>query len=240
MRDVQPRATQSTAPVTFVIAGTGTEVGKTFVSRLLLQTLTRTGRRCLGLKPVETGFVDPLLSDAHCLAQAARHELVSPYFTSTRAESPHRAARVERSQLSVRAAAAWVGQHHERTSPEVMLVETAGGLFTPLGSAEVNLDLVRALEPCVFVLVAPDRLGVLHDVRATVIAARATHRAPDVIWLNPRQPDAAGLENCHELRMLPDLPPVLDGSVALETATSHRTVEWLFSLQCNRTTLAGS
>lgn len=240
MFDVDSRSTSTAAPVTLVIVGTGTEVGKTFVSQRLLRKLTSVGRSCLGLKPVETGFVNPLGSDAQGLADAAGHDVVSPYFTSRRAESPHRAARADGKQISASAAAAWVCHHRDRVLPEVLVVETAGGLFTPLGHLEVNLDLVRALEPCVFVLVAPDRLGVLHDVRATVTAARATHRAPDVIWLNPRDPDASSLGNAHELQTLPDLPPVIDGSLALESATSHQTVEWLVSLQCNRATPDGS
>lgn len=217
--------------LTLVVAGTGTEVGKTFVSRQLLCGLNTTGRRCLGLKPVETGFVDPATSDARALADAAGHELVPPYFTSRRAESPHRAARTESRAISVSAAADWVRGERYRVGPEVLLVETAGGLFTPLGHHEVNLDLVSALEPCVFVLVAPDRLGVLHDVRAAVLAARAVHRAPDVIWLNPRDPDAAVLGNAHELRCLPDLPPVIDGSLEPTTATSHRTLDSLLGFR---------
>jgi dethiobiotin synthetase len=53
---------------------------------------------------------------------------------------------------------------------EYVVVETAGGLLSPLGAELTNLDLTCALKPDAVLLVAPDRLGVLHEVTATMFA----------------------------------------------------------------------
>lgn len=188
-----------------LITGTGTNVGKTFVGCNLLAALHRDGTRPLGLKPVETGY-HQLESDAQKLATAAQHPLVAPWFTASAPVSPHRAARDGNRTLTSKQLADWV---HTATAnhPGPSLIETAGGLFSPLSEAESMLDVVRALEPCVFVLVACDRLGTLHDVQASVHAARALHRSPDVIVLNEFEPNA--LENAAELARLGVRIPVL-------------------------------
>jgi dethiobiotin synthetase len=83
---------------------------------------------------------------------------------------------------------------------EVIVVETAGGLFTPLDDARTNVDLVRALMPASVLLVAPDRLGVLHDVGACVAAASARGIAIDAIALSAAATsDASAGTNAAEL-----------------------------------------
>jgi dethiobiotin synthetase len=83
------------------------------------------------------------------------------------------------------------------------VVETAGGALSPLSDTETNLDLARALEPAELVLVAPDALGVLHDVRATWTAMRALLREPDQLVLcRARPPDASTGTNAAELERL--------------------------------------
>ena len=64
---------------------------------------------------------------------------------------------------------------------EVLFVEGAGGLFTPLSDSITNADLWRSLMPAVVLLVAPDRLGVLHDVYATQRADRARDVRVDAV-----------------------------------------------------------
>ena len=66
----------------------------------------------------------------------------------------------------------------------ITIIETAGGLFTPLGRGVTNLDLVRALGPSVVLLVAPDRLGVLHELTATLGFAHANGARIDGVVLS--------------------------------------------------------
>ena len=72
------------------------------------------------------------------------------------------------------------------------IIETAGGVFSPLALGLSNFELARALEPAIWVLVAADALGVLHDVSATLKAMRASGREPDHLVLSgAREPDAS-------------------------------------------------
>lgn len=63
------------------------------------------------------------------------------------------------------------------------VIETAGGAFTPLSRDHTQLDLAVALEPATWILVVPDRLGVLHDTTATLEAMKARARLPDHVVL---------------------------------------------------------
>ena len=62
-----------------------------------------------------------------------------------------------------------------------------------------------------WVLVASDRLGVLHDVCATLAAMRAHGACPDYLVLSaPAQADASTGTNAAELRRLPGTPPIIE------------------------------
>ena len=86
---------------------------------------------------------------------------------------------------------------------EWSVVETAGGVFSPLSPTATNFDLALALEPAIWVLVAPDALGVLHDLSATLQAMRARGRTPDhVVLSGAREPDSSTGSNAAELEAL--------------------------------------
>ena len=48
---------------TYFVTGTGTGIGKTYVSALLAKTAVRAGLRTAMMKPVQTGMTDPMLGD---------------------------------------------------------------------------------------------------------------------------------------------------------------------------------
>ena len=113
--------------------------------------------------------------------------------------SPHLAARKAGVRIDLAVVVNWVRDH----SAPFTVVESAGGLFSPLADSVTNLDLVAALGPAVAVLVAPDRLGVLHDVTATrglAVARGLPIRA--VVLSAPVEPDASTGQNAPELTRL--------------------------------------
>lgn len=190
-----------------VILGTGTEVGKTYVTRLLARRLTTLhGVAAVALKPIETGLATLETSDFAALATSARAPLATrPIHAFRRAVSPHLAARDEGATIDPGAVVRWVRaeEAHLAASSEadvgVSLVETAGAAFSPLGAGVTNHDLARALEPAAWVLVAPDRLGVLHDLAVTL---RALARPPDAVVLSTPLVDTSTGTNAAELRAL--------------------------------------
>lgn len=175
-----------------VVVGTGTDVGKTHVTCALLRVLAERG---IAWKPIESGVTSES-SDSARLAGAG--EVVPALYSFPEPISPHLAARhagvvIDRARILERAGSL-------RGAHDVTLIETAGGLLSPLDVGFTNADLVRELAPERVVLVAPDRLGVLHDVAATIGAARTKGVNVDAIVLSaPESADASTGTNEHEL-----------------------------------------
>jgi dethiobiotin synthetase len=186
-----------------VVAGTGTEIGKTHVAAALLRAWGD-ARRVIGYKPIETGVPPGPAqpgSDAWKLERASTFHVKQPLARQTFLEpiSPHLAARHAGSAIDL---AAIVAQTKSlRLETEGTLVELAGGLFSPLGPMLTNADLAAALEPTHLILIAPDRLGVLHDVGATLRAATAIGvRLGGVVLSAPTVSDASTGTNGLELQ----------------------------------------
>jgi dethiobiotin synthetase len=215
-----------------VVAGTGTEIGKTHVAEALLRSLDAAGLRVAGLKPVESG-VGPTRSDRERLDDASSFH-VKHFGVALQAPlSPHRAARQEGTSLPLEMLTS--GIEAARGATDFVLVELAGGLFTPLTDSLLNVDFALRLRPDFLLLVAPDRLGALHDVLATTRAAAAAALPVHGIVLNqPERRDASTGTNAGELSLF-TLVPVLatvprgtaaalagDASIALILAALRR------------------
>jgi dethiobiotin synthetase len=186
-------------------------VGKTYTSTVILDLLVgHFPGIVMGLKPLESGVLHPNHSDAAILAAHSRPVLAPQHaFALSAPLSPHLAASLEDREISVNAIVNWVygrtlASHPPgKSSIDWLLVETAGGAFSPLNSIETNATLAQALDPSLCVLVAPDRLGVLHDLRATLIALEKVTRRPDLIVLDtPEAFDSSTGTNRKEIERL--------------------------------------
>jgi dethiobiotin synthetase len=187
-----------------VVGGTGTGVGKTHVACALLRAWCAERPGVVGWKPVETGASTPPGPDQAALAAAGAFH-VKPSATYPDPVSPHLAARRAGARIDVEELVRHA-QELRREAPGVVL-ELAGGLFSPLTDDLLNADFASRLAPTVLLLVAPDRLGVLHDVLATTRAARAAGLAPSGVLLSaPEAPDASTGTNADELAWFTDLP----------------------------------
>lgn len=182
-----------------VVVGAGTEVGKTHFGVTFAHALARAGEQVAALKPIESGVTSGVVTDAARLGAASSPPLDRhPLYAFAEPISPHLAARRTGAVIEVAAAVAWV---NECTSPWV-LVETAGGLLSPLGHGVTNLDLARALRPDIVILVALDRLGVLHEVSACHLALRTLAGelpTPVVVLQAPTTGDLSTGTNADEL-----------------------------------------
>jgi len=204
-----------------VLVGTGTSVGKTHVGCALIRALGERDIPAIGLKPVETGVAPSESgsegpSDQQRLWEASTAFHVkrssSPAFHVKRSlyafpqpVSPHLAARLACQRIDLGAIRHWIAEQ----SAAIVVVETAGGLFSPLGPGLTNMDLANALRPCAVVLVGADRLGVLHDVTAALGLASARGLAIDATVLcASHQPDSSTRTNSGELEMLRIVRPL--------------------------------
>ncbi len=207
-----------------VILGTGTNVGKTYVtSCLAAAAVARTS--VLALKPIESGVELDVPGDAGVIAKAAGHAPILSPWRFQRPVSPHVGAREQGREIEVADVAAWVAVEEERAGAELVLIELAGGAFSPLGLGLTNADLALALRPALWLLVAPDSLGVLHDVAATLRAL--SHRPDAVVLSGARGKDESTGTNAVELSRL-HITEVLE-VLTTGAASCPATVEWLFS-----------
>ncbi|AYV48396.1 dethiobiotin synthase [Caulobacter flavus] len=158
------------------VAGTGTDVGKTHVACALIRALKARGLAVDAFKPVVSGFdpADPSGSDPARLAEALGDPAALPRISPRRYRAPlapNLAARLEGDvlridDLAADCRAALAGAH------DLLLVEGAGGVMSPLTDQATNLDLIAALDLPVL-LIAGSYLGTISHVLTALIALRA-------------------------------------------------------------------
>jgi dethiobiotin synthetase len=161
----------------FFITGTGTDIGKTFVTAGLLRALRESGSAASAIKPVLSGYDTPFGSDPARLLEAMGQAVseaavaeISP-FRFTAPLSPDMAASREGCALDFAAVLAFCRQAAAR--PETVLIEGVGGVMVPLTDRHTTLDLMVALALPV-VLVAGSYLGsISHSLTAIAALAQA-------------------------------------------------------------------
>lgn len=204
--------TNHASPPRVVVLGTGTEIGKTYVSCLLAEAWNQSDGTTLAIKPVESG-VRGVAEDAARLSQVATLGDV-PCCALPEPISPHLAARNAGVSIELEDLLSFVEVAESRLegfSRPLSIVETAGGVFSPLSDNATNFDLARALDPAVWVLVCPNALGVLHDVQAALRAM--VQRLPDLlVFSESREPDESTVSNVQECIgvVLPQVRRALD------------------------------
>ncbi len=215
------------------IAGTNTGVGKTYVAALIARALVAAGRRVGVYKPVASGCRregDSLVAeDAKLLWQAAgepgEFQRVCPQCfelpvappQAARAEGRH----VDRELLRT-------GLDYWREQCEIVLVEGAGGLMSPLSEADYNIDLAADLG-LPLVIVAANELGTINATLQTLITAGAA--APKLpiagVVLNQTrsETDESVATNTAELAARCDVPVL--ASVDFQAQRLPTEIDWV-------------
>ncbi|MCB9659884.1 MAG: dethiobiotin synthase [Polyangiales bacterium] len=191
----------------FFVTGTGTNEGKTFVTRGLARHLRRRGVDVAALKPLETG-VDPTPVDAQALAHACgRPELadlpgfyracapLSPFSATMRGEPPVPPTSSLITSL-------------DQVVCDIMLVEGAGGVLVPLDAKRTIADLIAALR-IPSLLVARNGLGVISHVCCAHEALAHRQLSIAAVVLTEHGPaDTSQDDNLQALRALLPTPVV--------------------------------
>ncbi|MDZ4818240.1 MAG: dethiobiotin synthase [Planctomycetota bacterium] len=159
------------------ITGSDTNVGKTYITALIARQLRAAGHSVGVYKPAASGckMIDGQLvsEDAVALWEAAgrpgelRH--VCPQLFAAPL-APHLAARAEGRSIDCKLLRSGI-QYWESRS-EIILVEGAGGLISPIGDTEYVADLAYEFGYPLIVVVA-NRIGAINQALQTLIAARS-------------------------------------------------------------------
>jgi dethiobiotin synthetase len=196
-------------PPGLFITGTGTAIGKTFVATRIAQWLVASGRRVGVYKPVASGCRsagsgrrrdgsdEPPLEDADALWIAAgkpgqRNKVCPQRFAAPVA--PHLAARTEGKRVDARKLRSGI-QYWQRRS-DIVLVEGAGGLMSPVSDEDYVADVARDFG-YPLVIVAPNVLGVINQTLQTLIVAATFREGLNVagIVLNDCRPPSAAADD---------------------------------------------
>lgn len=158
------------------ITATGTDIGKTFISALIVKKMRELGVNCGYYKPVLSGLGENNLNDAHYVLNCANLNIdfatvISYGFKPS--VSPHLAAIKEGKKISIDK----IHNDYKRLSEsfEYLVVEGAGGITCPLilddNTPFLLSDLIKFLDLDIL-LVADAGLGTINYTLLTVEYAR--------------------------------------------------------------------
>lgn len=164
----------------YFITGTDTDIGKTYVTCLLLQNLAAKQHRVLGIKPLGLGVKDVKndfrhLDAVNLLAASniqAEYQDVNPYLFPP-FSAPHIALEQANSQLSAQDLIEATNNCIAKYQPDYALIEGVGGFTVPLTQHESMIDVAKGVAKDV-ILVVGLRLGCLNH---TLLTYQAIHAA---------------------------------------------------------------
>lgn len=140
----------------YIVAGIGTEIGKTFISSILVEALHAHYWKPIqsgGLEYTDTDTVKGLISNTDSVFYPEAYRLTEPL-------SPHAAAEIDGIEL--------VLENFELPKTDApLIVELAGGLMVPLNSQLLNIDLIEKLKLPV-ILVTRNYLGSINHTLLSV------------------------------------------------------------------------
>jgi dethiobiotin synthetase len=177
---------------TFFITGTDTGVGKTVLTALLVGFLRKRGVNAAALKPICSGE----RGDARKLFVAMNGALtlneINPWHFRAPI-APLLAARKENRRVKLPQIVAHVRAMQNRF--DLVLVEGAGGLLSPLGENFDSRDLILALR-AVPIIVAQNKLGAVNHALLTLEALPENLRPKArIVLMSQSKPDASAKTN---------------------------------------------
>jgi dethiobiotin synthetase len=162
------------------IAGTDTEVGKTYVTTALVKALVRSGLKVAAMKPVAAGAdaTPDGLRNADALALSRAANLPVPYirvnpFCLAMPTSPHIAARMTGVCIDPAVILQEFLTFVNDNAVDVVAVEGAGGWLAPISETETMADVASTLQLPVLLVVGL-RLGCLNHALLTADAIEAS------------------------------------------------------------------
>lgn len=179
------------------ITGTGTDVGKTYVSALIIKKMCQSGFNCGYYKPVVSGVVELgghlIDSDANYVTKIAdinakAEECVSYWWKE--AVSPHLAAKRKNETIDIEKIKRDFSAQSEKY--DYLLIEGAGGITCPL---IINKDEKYLLKDLIWelglsiIIVADAGLGAINSTLLTVEYARENGIEIEGIILNNYESD---------------------------------------------------
>jgi dethiobiotin synthetase len=173
-----------------VVAGTGTDVGKTWVACAVIARLRSAGVTVVARKPAQSYSPPDAVAartDAHLLGAASGedpHTVTPPHrWYPVPLAPPMAADALGRPSFSIGDLTAELDAGWRR-SCKLGIVETAGGLRSPVAHDGDSLAFAMAIGATDVVVVADAGLGTINNIRLAVAAVAATPLPHPIVVLN--------------------------------------------------------
>lgn len=148
----------------YFITATDTNVGKTFITTLLLAKLLSLGKKAKAIKPVETGFESnggiPQTSDIASYISVDKNSCFMPAYSFVYPASPDFAASLENKHIDMDEIYSYCKEHIKNS--EITLIEGAGGILVPLNEKQNFSHLIKMLNISV-ILIVENKLGAINN-----------------------------------------------------------------------------
>ncbi len=176
----------------YLIAGSGTDVGKTFFLENLCVKLKKNNHLVSAIKPIISGFtIDDLNSDSAKILKSLNLEIsvnnlnsISPWQFKNPL-SPNIAAELEGKKIDFLEVIDFCKKEIEKSIKldRFLFIETAGGIMTPVNDEKTFLDLAEELKiPVLFV--SKNYLGTINHTLCAIEAMKTRNIFPEIILFN--------------------------------------------------------
>jgi dethiobiotin synthetase len=172
--------------VNYLVTGTDTGVGKTFVTSGLIRFARSKGMDVIGMKPICTGDNSDVRQLLEACGGCEQEQIINPIWYRTPV-APYTASIIEDRQIdlyAIRRAFERLAKYHSN-----VLVEGSGGIAVPILANYDYRDVARDLGLSVIV-VGANRLGVLNHARLTIESVQAAGLSCAFVVLNVVNPDS--------------------------------------------------
>jgi dethiobiotin synthetase len=192
-------------PQGYFITGSDTDVGKTYIACELIRQLRSCGVDLEVRKPAESGCAisdtgELIASDALALKAASAGSQPIERIAAHRfkaALAPPRAAIMEGCNLLIADlldACSLDDRNH------LLIVEGAGGFYSPLAENGLNADLASLLQLAV-IIVVKDRIGAVNQALMTIAAVESRQLSVAAVIMNQvEESSEADMNNAEDLR----------------------------------------
>ncbi len=180
----------------FFITGTDTGVGKTVLTALLVKFLREHGVNAAALKPICSGGRDDAQKIFDAMNGVLTLDEINPWHFHAPI-APLLATRLQKKSVKFPQALAHIRAMQKCF--DVLLVEGAGGLLSPLGENFDSCDLILALRAAP-VIVAQNKIGGVNHILLTLEALPERFRSKaKIVLMSPPKPDVATRSNARLL-----------------------------------------
>ena len=194
------------------ISGTGTDVGKTYITKNIIKLFKNNKLNIAPYKPIETGCknVDSRLmpSDAQLFYKLTDGKIdldnINPYRFKNPI-SPNRAIKLSKQKIYLKD---FVKKASFFDDFDFLIVEGAGGLCSPIALDGLNIDLIKKMK-IPTILVAKDEIGVINNVLMSLsIIKKYKIKILGIVLNKIHSKQPIGMNNYCELKGFTKIPVI--------------------------------